>query len=238
MGQDRTRGPSLCPLKSYPSFLLTNFGPSAKTTYGIAKESLHNAIIYLPSSSLLLRSFVFDTSQVFSSDPLTVSDTTASMSYHFVENNAIDEISRRRIRQHIMQGKNTGRRRCPRVPKATLTTVPRLILPRAPLSSANSSDYSSDAGSGSIPRSPGNALSYFAFPCELTPHMDMIINRCKYGVLFAPIRRLIIQAVLWAQMHSIFPVEFCKNLGPLRSLWFRFLQTSETCRPFPFSKRV
>jgi hypothetical protein len=156
------------------------------------------------------------------------------MSYKFVENNAINEVSRRRIRQHVMLGKNTGRT-CPRVPKAKVKTAPRLILQKAPL---HSPDCSSDAGSVSIPRSPGNALSYFTFPCELTPHMYMIINRCKNEVLFALICRLLIQAVLWVQMQSIFPIEFCKNLDPLRSVWFRFLQTSETCRRTSYSRGV
>ena len=156
------------------------------------------------------------------------------MNYHFVENNAIDAILRRRIRQHVMLGKNTGRR-CPPPSKADVRTGPRLVLQKAPASSENSSDCSSDVGSVSIPRSPGNALSYFTFPCELTPHMDMIINRCKHGVPSAPIRRLT-QAVLWAQMQSIFPIEFCQNIDPLRSMWFRFLQTSETGRPFSFSR--
>ena len=100
------------------------------------------------------------------------------MNFHFVENNAIDDVSRRKIRSVVMRGKNTGRKplRVPKKPRAKLASRP-ISMKNLSLSSTPS-NCETDIEIVSIPKPFGDALAYFTFPVQLNGHMKYLIRQC------------------------------------------------------------
>ncbi|OBT41127.1 hypothetical protein VE00_08521 [Pseudogymnoascus sp. WSF 3629] len=82
------------------------------------------------------------------------------MSFKFIENDKIDGPARKRIRSHVMKGKNVGKVR------ALGTRI-----------GESEDTYSDMTEILSIPRAVGNSFSLLSFPCELQPHMRDLIHR-------------------------------------------------------------
>jgi hypothetical protein len=136
------------------------------------------------------------------------------MHFHFVDNTAIDRDSERKhIRSHVMLGKNTDRKKPGRGPKDKIKLAPRPILKKDLAQSSASSDSETDIETVSISKPLGDALAYFTFPVQLNTHMAYLIRR-----------------FMWAQIQSIYPIEFCIPMETHKSLWFRFVQSSESCK--------
>jgi hypothetical protein len=102
------------------------------------------------------------------------------MSFQFVENGKIDGAARKLIRSHVMKGKNVGKIRPRRTPKVQREPSLSHDGYAASLSigiSCRSPEDSKDTVI-SVPQTIGNSLSYFAFPCQLQPHMRDLIYQC------------------------------------------------------------
>jgi len=90
------------------------------------------------------------------------------MSFRFVENNNIDETTRKQIRSHVMKGKNAGKVR-PRTRKEQ--GGQRHV-------DQNTTEESDGNSKVSVPRAVGNLFSTIAFPYELRPDMMNLLYKC------------------------------------------------------------
>lgn len=136
-----------------------------------------------------------------------------SMNLRFVDNNAIDDVARKQIRSHVMLGKNTCKKKPGRRPQKKIMLTPRSILKKDLAQSSASSESETNIETVSISKPFGDALAYFTFPVQLNVHMTYLIRQ-----------------FMWAQIQSIYPIEFCIPMETHKSLWFRFLQSSESCK--------
>ena len=115
----------------------------------------------------------------FPSQPL-ISRQHTTMAFEFVENGSIDAKSRKRIRSHVMKGKNTGKTR-PRYWRSRFAQQ----KPSPPEHPVVVNTTFSDGSNGKevslcpISYSLGNAFSYFNFPSELQPRMREQIYQCE-----------------------------------------------------------
>jgi hypothetical protein len=131
------------------------------------------------------------------------------MAFHFVDNTKIDDSSRKLIRSHVMKGKNVG--------KTRRRAVAQKDFPTSTSDSSSPEEGKSSSSDKSIERSlrvlrpMGDELAYFNFP---TP-----IDR------FA---RNLISEFMYLQLQWIYPKEFCLSLDYMRSVWFEYVQGSET----------
>lgn len=107
-------------------------------------------------------------------------DTNGSpiiMNFQFVANDAIDDASRKKIRSHVMRGKNTGRR--PPVQKDRAKLALRPIEKKVTIQAATKSKCKSEENALAMSKPLGNELGYFTFPVELNASMAWLIRRCK-----------------------------------------------------------
>lgn len=133
------------------------------------------------------------------------------MHFQFVQNDAIDNVSRRQIRSHVMRGKNTGRR-ATRPTKEHAKALRPILQKTATEDSAGTPDSESDTNGMLIFKPLGDVLGYFTFPVRLNAQSTQLIRRFMHY-----------------QVQSIYPIEFCIPMDVHKSMWFRFLQSSESC---------
>jgi len=93
------------------------------------------------------------------------------MSFQFVENNNIDEAARKRIRSHVMKGKNAGKVRPRNRQKQGAKHIPSHD-DRKP------TDKNDELGVLSVPRAVGDISPTLTFPCELKPYMKDLLHKC------------------------------------------------------------
>lgn len=154
----------------------------------------------------------------------SIYDISSPMSFQFIDNNSINGASRKQIRSHVMRGKN----RRPKASKDVVQVKKREILPNIVTRKSDSPESDEKAGSISIMTPLGDTLSYFTFPHELTPRMKWIIQYCRDRRPQVCYSNILTSTVMKSQMNSIYPPEFCFSMDPLRSAWFRYLQSSES----------
>jgi len=93
------------------------------------------------------------------------------MSFQFVENNNIDEAARKRIRSHVMKGKNAGKVR-PRNRQKQRTNLNPGEDDWKP------TDKNDMYEALSVPRTVGDIFSTLTFPCEFKPYMKELLHKC------------------------------------------------------------
>jgi len=93
------------------------------------------------------------------------------MSFQFVDNNSINEAARRRIRSHVMRGKNVGKTHQNRARRRQTEA----LIPNAKLESDDL--ISTDVIT--VPRTPGNSFSFFTFSGREQPYMRSIVSQCR-----------------------------------------------------------
>jgi hypothetical protein len=113
-----------------------------------------------------------------------------NMSFKFIENGKIDGAARKRIRSHVMKGKNVGkvRARATRIGESEVGTLHyhRRSCAADPIILTRSKDtYGDMTEILSTPRAVGNSFSLLSFPCELQPYMRDLISRCKNKPTFS-----------------------------------------------------
>jgi len=110
--------------------------------------------------------------------------------FQFVSSGPLDRNTRKKLRSHVMKGKNAGKRvhRASRLDLARRTaidmTIPRFRLRRL-LDADNSTDSSDEHGipqfqSESVSRNLSNIFLTFGTPMELSPGSLSIINHCMF----------------------------------------------------------
>ena len=93
------------------------------------------------------------------------------MSFQFVDNNSINEAARRRIRSHVMRGKNVGKTHQNRARRRQTEAL-------VPNSKFESDDFIS-AVVIAVPRTLGNSFSFFTFSSREQPYMRSIVSQCR-----------------------------------------------------------
>jgi hypothetical protein len=96
----------------------------------------------------------------------------AQMSFQFVENNNIDEAARKRIRSHVMKGKNAGKVR----PRTRQRQGTKYIPSCDDWNTTDENGRNHDVVS--VPRGVGDIFSTLTFPCEFKPHMKDLLYKC------------------------------------------------------------
>lgn len=131
------------------------------------------------------------------------------MAFEFVENDKIDATSRKRIRSHVMKGKNAGKTR------RRQTTQDDSVSSTCDSSSTEKSGSSSPDESTDrwvkILRPLGDELAYFSFPAPIDRFARNLITEFMY-----------------VQLQWIYPKEFCLSMDYIRGTWFSYIQMSET----------
>ena len=108
------------------------------------------------------------------------------MSFKFIENDKIDGAARKRIRSHVMKGKNVGKVRARRKGVgenqvgSLLVHYHRRSCVADPMILTPGKNTSGDMTEIlPTPQAVGSTLSLISFPCELQPYMRHLISRCK-----------------------------------------------------------
>lgn len=89
-----------------------------------------------------------------------------------MENDKIDGAARKLIRSYVMKGKNIGKTRPRPTSKADV---------QEPFAGEiyGKSTEGGEMKIISVPRTVGNSLSSFTFPCKMQPYMKELIYQCK-----------------------------------------------------------
>ncbi|RDW56707.1 hypothetical protein BP6252_14028 [Coleophoma cylindrospora] len=134
------------------------------------------------------------------------------MSFQFIENSKIDTAARKRIRSHVMKGKNVGKmyerrthRREEEVPSSGESHEGG-----TPIRSFFRGSQGQETNDVSVPRTIGNSFSTFTFPVQIQPYM----------------RELLFDFIS-ITADAVYPKEFCLPLDAKKSLLFEYLQTDE-----------
>jgi hypothetical protein len=109
------------------------------------------------------------------------------MSFQFIENGKIDVTARRRIRSHVMKGKNLGKVRMSSTRKEDGEILCSCENCTADPLIQTGTDHS-ETKVISVPGVVGTGYSPFTFPCLLQPYMRGLIYQCKNETsIFTPI---------------------------------------------------
>jgi hypothetical protein len=126
-----------------------------------------------------------------------MSPTHENISVEFVDNTDINDETRRRIRSHVMRGRNVGKRRTTRCRNSASTVVRVLYTPKIlddtqgtdPPSTSCTSDERHPHGAqlARIQRPVSNELAGLPFEADLTPRSTTAMYNCNLSNLL-PLR--------------------------------------------------
>ena len=153
------------------------------------------------------------------------------MSFQFVENGKIDGATRRKIRSHVMKGKNAGKTRTRAArpgdgPGLVSLSTKTDVYEYGP--SYGSSD--SDDNFAWISRPIGDPFSYFTFPVKMQPYMKELIYPCEHNARAILSNFVLIILVMVSQLEAIYPLQFCMPTDFMKSIWFQYMLSSEACK--------
>lgn len=157
--------------------------------------------------------------------------------FFFIDGIQPDRASKRRMRRHVMKGKNAGKtfHRPSRLGRAnhqpnTTVVPPPLPVSRQPNKQRHYTDWI--CVSSNTIRSCGNALLTFSLPVAVSPYSLKIINECMNARHYhSPETTLTVYFTVFAfTADRIYPARLGLSVDDAKSMWLRVLFSDEASR--------
>lgn len=161
------------------------------------------------------------------------------MALYFVDNTAIDPKARKRIRSHVMRGKNLGRtvKRASRVDHSKLRKVDlQCTAIRNDNKDKEEEVIENSTLTKGIQRMVGHEFSTYFLPFQMSRENRKTVHQCEcsYG---KDRRRVLTESVFAIVSKAVYPHDYCNPFDVKKSIWVKYMDWAwdEACKHSYFS---